>query len=115
MARYTGLFIVAVPIDRLRQLLIDVLESCSCEIIYDTGDYIMAREVPGQISYTKLVKVEVLIDRPNGENDEIRMNFVTKNEELPLHADNHCRQMFNQIQQAIERNRQWHVVESTIS
>lgn len=115
MARYTGLFIVAVPIDRLRQLLIDVLESCNCEIIYDTGDYMMAREVPGHIAYPKLVKVEVLIDRQNDETDEIRMNFVIKNEELPLHADNHCRQMFNLIQQTIEQNRQWRVVESTIS
>lgn len=115
MARYTGLFVVAVPIDRLRQLVIDILESCNCAIIYDTGDYLMARESTGQVSFSKLVTVEVIIDRPVDENEAIRMNFLLKNEELPLHADNHCRQMFNLIQYAIEHNRQWHLVESTVS
>lgn len=114
MARYTGFFIVAVPIDRLRQLLMDVLESCNCEIIYDTGDYMMAREVPGQVSFTKLVTIEVLIDRPSDGIDEVRMNFVVKNEELPLHYDNHCRQMFDLVWQTIEENRQWQLLESAV-
>ena len=42
MARYTGFFIVAVPIDRLRQSLIEILESCNLDIIYNTGDSVMA-------------------------------------------------------------------------
>jgi hypothetical protein len=113
MARYTGLFVVAVPIDRLRQLLYDVFESCGCEVIYDTGDYMMAREIPGRISYTKLVKAEVIIHRPSDENQDIRMKVEMKNEELPLQYENHCRQMFDYIWQAITQNRQWQVVEST--
>jgi len=48
-------------IDRLRQLLVEFLQSCYLEIIYDTADYMMAREI--QVSYTKLVTVEVLIDK----------------------------------------------------
>lgn len=114
MARYTGLFIVAVPIDRLRQLLIDVLESCSCEIVYNTGDYVMARELPGRVSFAKLVRVEVIVDRPNDNKEEFRMNLVMKNEELPLNFDNHCRQMFDLLEQAITQNRQWRLVESAI-
>jgi len=45
-------------------LLVEFLQSCYLEIIYD--DYMMAREIPGQVSYTKLVTVEVLIDKTTG-------------------------------------------------
>jgi hypothetical protein len=37
---------------------------------------------------------------------------VIKNEELPLQVDNHCHQMFHQVQQAIAQNRHWQLVES---
>lgn len=114
MARYTGLFIVAVPIERLRQLAIDVLESCGCNIIYDSGEYMMARELPGQVPFGKLVTVEVLINRSNNNEREIRMNIVMKNEELPIYNDNHCRQIFDRVQQSITQNRQWQLVESAI-
>ncbi len=114
MARYTGLFVVAVPIERLRQLAIDVLESCGCNIIYDTGEYMMARETPGQVPFGKLVTVEVLINRSNNNDREIRMNIVMKNEELPIYTDNHCRQIFDRVQQSITQNRQWQLVESAI-
>lgn len=115
MARYTSLFTIAVSIDSLRLLLADLLQSCQFDIIYDSGDYLVARETPGRVSYAKLVTVEVLIDRfPTTEN-EVRMNFVVKNEELPLKVDNHCRQVFNQVNQAIAENRQWHLIESAAS
>jgi hypothetical protein len=112
MARYTCSFIIAVPLERLQQSLIEVLQSCNFDIIYDTGDYLMAREKPGHVSFAKLVTVEVLIDRTTATDQEVRMNFVIKNEELPLQVDNHCRQMFNRVQQAITENRHWHLVES---
>lgn len=112
MARYTGLFVVAVPLEHLRQLLIELLESCNLDIIYDTGDYMMAREVPGEVSFAKLVNVEVLIDKSHAAEETVRMNIVMKNEELPLHFDNHCRQMFDLVQQAIAENRHWQVLES---
>jgi hypothetical protein len=112
MARYTCLFTVEVPLDSLRQLLVEILESCNFDIIYDTGDYMMAREVPGQVAFAKLVTVEVLIDKSTATDSEIRMNFVIKNEELPLQVDNHCRQMFDLVTQAIIENRHWHLIES---
>ncbi|MBD2092793.1 hypothetical protein H6F67_23355 [Microcoleus sp. FACHB-1515] len=115
MARYTSLFTIAVSIDSLRLLLIDLLKSCQFDIIYDSGDYLVARETPGRVSYAKLVTVEVLIDRFPTTDDEVRMNFVVKNEELPLKVDNHCRQVFNQVNQAIAENRQWHLIESAAS
>jgi hypothetical protein len=115
MARYTSLFTIEVPFDHLRQLLTDILTSCNLDVIYDTGDYLMAREVPGGVSFAKLVTVEVLIDRFPTTEEEVRMSFVVKNEELPLQTNNHCRQIFDLVNQAIASNRQWHLVESAAS
>lgn len=112
MARYTGFFIVAVPIDHLRQSLIEILESCNLDIIYDTGDSLMARELPGQVSIPKLVTAEVLIEQNTSRDSEVRMNFVIKNEELPLKANNHCRQMFELVTHSIMSNRNWRLLES---
>jgi len=112
MARYTCSFTVAVSLDYLQQSLFEVLESCNFDIIYDTGDYLMAREIPGHVPFAKLVTVEVLIDKSTVTVDEVRMNFVIKNEELPLQIDNHCRQMFELVQEAVTQNRHWQLVES---
>lgn len=112
MARYTCSFTVAVPIEILRQLLVEVLQACNLDIIYDAGDYMMAREIPGQVSFAKLVTVEVLIDKTTASNTETRMNLVIKNEELPLQVDNHCHQMFELVSQAIADNRNWQLIES---
>lgn len=112
MARYLCSFTVVVPFDRLRQLLTEVLQACSLDIIYDTGDYVMAREIPGEVPFTKLVTVEVLMDKIAATETEARMNFVIKNEELPLQVDNHCHQMFNRVYQAIASNHHWQLVES---
>ena len=111
MARYTGMFLVAVPFERLRHLLIEILQSCNFDIIYDAGDYIMAREVPGGVPFGKLVTVEVLIDKTMATDKGIRMNFVLKNEELPLQVHNHCSQMFDAISDAIAGNEQWQLLE----
>jgi len=112
MARYTGFFIVAVPIDRHRQSLIEILESCNLDIIYNTGDSVMAREIPGQVSISKLVTAEVLIEKNTASESEVRMNFVIKNEELPLQTNNHCRQMFELVSHSIMNNNNWRLLES---
>ncbi|WP_449419268.1 hypothetical protein [Phormidium nigroviride] len=112
MARYTGFFIVAVPIERLRQLVIEILVSCDLDIIYDSGDYLMARELPGQVSIPKLVTAEILIDKSSNSQSEVRMDLVIKNEELPLKFNNHCRQMFELVSELIVKNRHWQLLES---
>ncbi|BAY32702.1 hypothetical protein H6G64_09275 [Calothrix sp. FACHB-156] len=112
MARYTCSFIVSVPVEHLQPLLVDLLQDCELDIQYYTGDYIMAREIPGTVSFSKMVKVEVLIDKSTATETETRMSIVVKNEELPLQLDNHCRQMFEFIKQAIEHSRHWHLIES---
>jgi hypothetical protein len=115
MARYTCTFIVSVPLDHLQTLLIELLQECNLEVQYYTSDYIMAREIPGQVSFSKLVSVEVLIDKSNATETETRMSIVMKNEELPLQLNNHCRQAFDFVRQAIEHSRHWHLIESISS
>ncbi|MBH8574468.1 hypothetical protein I8752_15840 [Nostocaceae cyanobacterium CENA369] len=112
MARYTCSFILSIPIEHLQPLLVDLLQDCDLEIKYYTTDYIMAREIPGNISFSKMVTAEVLIDKSTATETETRMSIVIKNEELPLQLDNHCRQTFDFIKQAIERSRHWHLIES---
>lgn len=115
MARYTSLFRVAVSLDRFRQLLTDILHSCSLDVIYSSEEYLVAREIPGHVSFAKLVTVEVLIEQFPTRETEVQMSFVVKNEELPLRNNNHCRQIFNLVNQAVAENRQWHLIESAAS
>ena len=112
MARYTCLFTVAASVGSVQQQLSEILESCNFDIIYETGDYLMARETPGRVAFSKLVTVEVLVDKTTAKEPEIRMSFVIKNEELPLQVDNHCRQMFNLVSQAITENRHWRLIDT---
>jgi hypothetical protein len=112
MARYTCSFTVAVGVERLRQLLVEILHSCNLDIMHDTSDYMMARERPGQISFSKLATVEVLIDKTTATETSTRMDLVIKNEELPLQLDNHCRQIFDLVKQSIKENRNWQMVEN---
>lgn len=115
MARYICSYTIAVSLEHLLPSLVEVLKSCDFEIIYDTGDYIMGREVPGHVAFSRLVTAEVLIDRSTATADEIKMNLVIKNEELPLQRDNHCWQMFDAVQKAIENHGQWKLLESASS
>jgi hypothetical protein len=112
MARYTCSFIVSVPVEHLQPLLVDLLQDCELDVQYYNADYIMAREIPGTVSFSRLVKVEVLIDKSTATETETRLSIVVKNEELPLQLDNHCRQTFEFVKQAIERSRHWHLIES---
>jgi hypothetical protein len=115
MARYICSFAVAVPMENLLPSLSEVLKACNFEVIYDTDDYLMGREVPGGVSFSKLVTVEVLIDRTTATANEVRLNLVIKNEELPLQHENHCRHMFDLLQQAIIDSGQWQLLESASS
>lgn len=112
MARYSSLFTFATPLASVRHRLADVLRSCDCDVIYDEDDYVVAREVPGRVSYSRLVTVEVLIDKTVDRTKEVQLNVVVKNEELPLKRDNHCRQMFDQVFEAFESDHQWNTVQS---
>jgi hypothetical protein len=96
-------------------LLSEILESCNFNIIYQAGDYLMAREMPGKVAFHKLVTVEVLVDKKTSGDSSVHMNVVIKNEELPLQVDNHCHQVFNQVSQAISETNHWKLLEAVAS
>lgn len=111
MARYNCSYFVQMTPEELKLDLSEVLQSCNCDVVYYTGDYLMARENPGQIPFAKLVTVEVLIENMSTKHPALRLSFVVKNEELPLQLENHCRQMFELIQDAIAEEKQWELIE----
>ncbi len=114
MARYTSLLTVAVQLQQLHEYLAETLKACNLEVIYDTGDYLMAREVPGDVSFAKLVSVEVLIDRTTAIDEKVRMKLVVKNEELPLQTRNHCQQMFELVHTAMAGSKRWKLIEQVV-
>ena len=114
MARYTCSYLVKLPIDQIQPSLKEILQSCNFDVLYQTGDYLMAREIPGEVAFTKLVRVEVLTDTTTATPEEVQVNFVVKNEELPLQLDNHCRQMFNLVTRAIANDNKWQLLENPI-
>jgi ABC-type uncharacterized transport system auxiliary subunit len=115
MARYTCSYRVKVSLEQLKPLLISILQACHFEIIYQAADYVMARETPGKTAFSKLVTVEVLIDSTTATKDEVQVNLVIKNDELPLQIDNHCHQLFALVQEAIAENQQWKLSENVTS
>jgi hypothetical protein len=115
MARYTCFFTLAIPVDDLHQAVRQVLETCNLKVLYNTDEYMMARENPGGVPFPKLVTVEILIDRTKATAEEVSMKCVMKNEELPLQVDNHCYKMFEKINQALTESSHWKLVETVSS
>jgi hypothetical protein len=110
MARYLCSYLAKAPLEELKPALGEVLKFCSFDIIYHTIDYIMARETPGKVLFSKLVTVEVLIDSTTATHQGVQVNLVVKNDELPLQNNNHCRQLFEQLKQALAQDHQWKLV-----
>ncbi len=82
------------------------------DTMYETDDYVMAREIPGKIIFTKLVTSEVSIDVSGANPDLVRLSFLVKNEELPLNPNNHCRQIFDLLRVAIAHNYDWESIDN---
>jgi hypothetical protein len=101
MARYTNLLTVPKSIPCLRDSIADSLKSCGLSLIYEAGDYLVAKEKPGHVSLAQLATIEVLINPPTSNLEEAKVNLVVRNEELPLHRDNHCQRVFETVNQAI--------------
>jgi hypothetical protein len=111
MARYTCFFTLAIPITDLHQAMKQVLEPCNFKVLYNTAEYIMARENPGGVPFQKLVTVEILIDRTQATAEAVSMKCVFKNEELPLQVDNHCYKTFELINKAMSESSDWKLIE----
>ena len=112
MSRYVCHFSVNLTAQNVRTPLDRVLEACHLEPIYELKDYVMAREIPGRVPFSKLVTVEVLIDVTNATADSVTLSFVVKNEELPLNSNNHCRQIFDLLRLALQEHYRWEPIDS---
>jgi hypothetical protein len=103
MARYTHDLTVAVPLSQFYEQVKAVLETCHFEVLYFKEDFIVARELPGNVPF---------VDSTRATPDITRLNVVVKNEELPLQANNHCYQMYEKLNQAITDNQGWNLIKS---
>ena len=112
MARYTGFFVIAVDLEYVREILIEMLESCNIDITYQTPSSLIGREAIGQVPIAQLVTAEVVFDTATSTENETKMTLIVKNEALPLQLNNHCHQMFEAIGQMIVDCRQWNLLES---
>jgi hypothetical protein len=112
MSRYVCHFLVNLAPGAVRFPLQKLFEACGMETTYETDDYVMARELPGQVIFTKLVTAEVSIDITSYDPDAVRLTFLVKNEELPLNLNNHCRQIFDLLRMAIAHNYDWEAIDS---
>ena len=113
MARYTHDLTVAVPLSQFYEQVKAVLSTCNFEVLYFKEDFVVAREIPGNIPFSRLVTVEIFVDSTRATPDVTRLNVVVKNEELPLQADNHCYQMYEKLNQAIAENKGWSLIKGT--
>ncbi len=112
MSRYVCDFLVNLSPQNVRAPLRKLLAVCGLEPIYDLEDYLMAREIPGRVSFTRLVTAEILIDVTNATQSAVKLSFVLKNEELPLNSNNHCRQVFDRLRLTIAHYDDWQPMNS---
>ncbi|BAW96452.1 hypothetical protein NIES970_13800 [[Synechococcus] sp. NIES-970] len=114
MARYTCSYLVGLSVAEMIASLKDIIQECDLDLTYETGGYIMAKEKPGNITFTKLVQLEVLFDRNKLLDGRLQVDFVAKNEELPLQTDNHCRTVFEAIQRTVSAQQPWQLEADSI-
>jgi hypothetical protein len=115
MARYTSIFKLAIPIAQLHDAIDRVLKSCNFNVLHNTADYVMAKEIPGGVPFAKLVIVELLIDRSTATDEAVSFKCVVKNEELPLQVNNHCHTISDQVTKAFCETELWKVLETVES
>ena len=112
MSRYVCHFLVKFSSQNIRSVVSKLLETCRLELVYELDDYLKAREIPGQVSFSRLVTAEVLIDVTTATREAVKLSVVVKNEELPLNSNNHCRQIFDTLRLAIAHHHNWHPISS---
>jgi hypothetical protein len=112
MARYTRYLSLTIPIDQFYPQMTRTLESCNLRVLHTSWEYIVASEDPGMVPLSQLVKVEVFVDNNRTTAEDVNLTLVVKNEELPLRVNNHCQQMFQEVNNALAKNRSWELSET---
>ncbi len=98
MARYSCVTQLVGSAEQLGESIRAILERCQLNVLHNSSDYWVAGEPPGKNPYTKLVTVEVFVDRTRQAADgSVQVTCIAKNEELPLRSVNHCQQTFDRL------------------
>ena len=111
MARYACSTVLALSADRIDERISLLLSVCDLELLLRRGDYLIARERPGGAPLAQLVTLEVLMDRTAATDNRISVQFICKNEELPLQSRNHCWQVFERVTAALEQTPELPLIE----
>ncbi|AZB71756.1 hypothetical protein [Synechococcus elongatus] len=111
MARYTCSTTVEIPLGLLYPVLHETLEACNLSILHDSADYLVAREPAGKVPFSQLVVTEVLVNTSMAQGDRISLQFICKNEELPLKSNNHCQQVFRRLSDRLQQTDEWKLVD----
>ena len=101
MARYTNFFMTSSSQEEVRQMLVSAIEACNLNLIHNDPVCIVAKERPGKVAFAQLATIEILISPPTMGQGGAKIDLVVKNEELPLRTQNHCKEVFTEIEQAI--------------
>lgn len=114
MARYTRSLSVSLSLSDCLTQLKAVLKDCGLEVLLSKEDCLIARETPGQVPFAKLVTIEVLVDSTRATSTITNMDIVVKNEELPLQTNNHCSQVFDQLNQSLTQHSGWQIISENL-
>lgn len=106
MARYTCSYKFPVSTQQIYSIMTEIFDSCQLQIEFQSNDYIMAKEIKNKIYYSHLVKVDVMINLFNINQNSTTINLIVQNEELALNKDNHAREKLEEIQQTIAQKYQ---------
>lgn len=101
MARYTNFFMTSSSQEEISQMLVSAIEACNLNLVYNDPVCIVAKERPGKVAFAQLATIEILISPPTVEHGGSKIDLVVKNEELPLRTQNHCKEVFAEIDQVI--------------
>jgi len=112
MARYAATLLVIATENHIRTGIREALTSTGFELVFESNDYLMAREIPGQVKFSLLTSAEILIDLKYSKS-EASLVIIVKNEQLPLNKDNHCQTVFDRLKQTLIDYDQWTVTLKT--
>ncbi len=100
MSRYSHTVVCPADLDSIRSRLKELVEQRQFSVVYDSADYWVAREAPGQVSLSQLVTIEIFFE--SAEGNSTQLTCLVKNEELPLQTINHCQQIYESFRQELD-------------
>lgn len=112
MARYAATLLVIATENHIRTGIRQALTNNGFELVFESHDYLMAREVPGQVKFSLLTSAEILIDLKYSKS-EASLVMIVKNEQLPLNENNHCKAVFDRLKQTLTECAEWTVTLKT--